>query len=193
MKITLLALKVVIVAATFTLSLSAEEKTTAILPKIELWMVDVNAALKEAEKLPDGPQKKTLILGLLAGRAAAAECKAAALDRAVDALSRHLSGPRRFALWEEMGYKDVSLAELKRDDVKQLLAALGQPQDKFSTTDGRVIDVSSITLLSPEGVRIIGGNGIEIVPAESLSPMMLTALGWSPSRASIYKKIKERR
>lgn len=93
----------------------------------------------------------------------------------------------RFAAWAA-GHRTAREAELTREQLGALLATLpGQKPESITTRQGAVIALATVTKLTPSGLKVIGGSGIQLIPAQDLPEALLQSLGWAPEIAAAYK------
>ncbi len=128
---------------------------------------DKAAALAAARALPDGPQKEAILKALNAAPAPAA------------ALTEQPS------LYDELGVdhnEEWQNTELKKAQIAQIFAAL----DEMPLKDGRRVKISSITAVTPKGLRWIGA-GIEEAHWSLLPDPFIAAFGFTQARQSAYE------
>lgn len=124
----------------------------------------VDEALAAARALPDGPQKDAILKALNASSATPTKPVSYLDELGVD----------RDGKW--------NAAELKRPQVKQVFGAT----EEVILKDGRRVKLSSVTSLTPSGLRWIG-EGIEEAHWSLLPESIIADYGFTPARQSNYE------
>lgn len=132
--------------------------------------IAIEKAIEAAKALPDGPQKDAMLNALgVSGDKRSVALKPSFLDRLeVDYNGR----------WE--------LAELKKIQVAEMVA----PETIIKLKDGRTVNLSSVTSLTPNGLRWIGAS-IEETHWMQLPESLAKAYGFSDVRQNAYEAWKK--
>lgn len=139
--------------------------STALLATVVLGQTAaVNDALAAARALPDGPQKDAILKALNASSAPPTKSVSYLDELRVDSDGK----------W--------NAAELKKSQVAQMLGAA----EEVLLKDGRRVKLSSVTSLTPSGLRWIG-EGIEEAHWSLLPEASIAAYGFTPARQSSYE------
>jgi hypothetical protein len=93
-----------------------------------------------------------------------------------------------FANFERDVFPDTKGAEIKRDQLKHLLPTWGFHDGAVPLREGSV-DLATVSMLSPAGLKVMTESGIKRIEWEQLSPALVAATGWTPQIRARYNSI----